>query len=331
MKSEVEKHRQKLYAPVVIPTCNRYQHLKECVESLASCTYAEETELYISVDYPPNDNYVQGWKEVTEYVQSIRGFKNVHFWLQESNLGAGKNGTFLVNKVFEESDYLIFTEDDNVFAPAFLDYMNQMLIRFEKDPQVLSVSGFSLSNFQYSSKIFKSYTFMPWGNGKWKDKWNYLQSLNQPQIYEEYSKHLFKNIKLYLENKGLFCTYVTRLTREIHNQYMTDSTQSLLFYLLGCYSIYPTKSLVRNIGFDGSGLHCVQGPNDIHLDKIELDNELVFHYDDSEKIPVFRKSLFPIQEWVKKSSKLRNDPLTYLLYHFMGKEKYGEWRKRKGF
>lgn len=330
MEKDFTMEKGKIYAPVIIPTCNRYQHLKKCIESLAACTHAEDTELYISVDYPPNESYRQGWKEVKEYVQNIQGFKEVHLWLQDSNLGSGKNGTFLVDKVFEEHTYLIFTEDDNVFAPAFLDYMNKMLVRFEKDPRVLSISGFSLSNFHYSSKIYKSYTFMPWGNGKWKDKWYYLQGLDQPQIYEEYSKNIFKNIRLYFYNKGVFCGYVTRLTRRIHNYYMTDSTQTLLFYLLGCYSIFPTKSLVRNLGFDGSGIHCVRGPKDIHVDEIELDKELVFEYDASKKIPIYRKSHFPMQEWVKKSSKLRNDPLTYLLYHFMGKEKYGEWRKRKG-
>lgn len=41
------------YAPVIIPTLNRYVHLKRCVDSLAKCTHAPDTELIIGLDYPP--------------------------------------------------------------------------------------------------------------------------------------------------------------------------------------------------------------------------------------------------------------------------------------
>lgn len=50
----------KLLIPICIPTCNRYEHLKRCVESLSKCTLASETDLIISVDYPPSDKYVDG-------------------------------------------------------------------------------------------------------------------------------------------------------------------------------------------------------------------------------------------------------------------------------
>lgn len=319
----------KIYAPVIIPTCNRYQHLKKCIESLAACTHAEDTELYISVDYPPDEGYRQGWKEVKEYVQDIQGFKEVHLCLQDSNLGAGKNGSFLVDKVFEDHNYLIFTEDDNVFAPAFLDYMNEMLRRFEKDPKVYSIAGFSMINPQYSSKIYKSYTFIPWGNGKWRDKWYSLCNLKQTKVYEYYARKPLKIANLYFKNKWLFCVYVSHLIGEIHDSNMPDSIQSLLFHLLGYYSIVPTKSLVKNNGFDETGNACIKGaiPN---IDEIQLYEEPVFCYDSSIRIPISKELQFPIPKWVKKSSKFGQDPLTYILYYIMGKERYKEWREKKG-
>lgn len=42
------------YYPVLIPTLNRFQHFKECVESLAVCTHADKTELLIGLDYSPD-------------------------------------------------------------------------------------------------------------------------------------------------------------------------------------------------------------------------------------------------------------------------------------
>lgn len=40
------------FAPVIIPTLCRYEHFKECLESLSRCTWAEKTEVYIGLDYP---------------------------------------------------------------------------------------------------------------------------------------------------------------------------------------------------------------------------------------------------------------------------------------
>lgn len=40
-------------APILIPTLNRYEHLKRCVESLAKNKLAKESELVIGLDYPP--------------------------------------------------------------------------------------------------------------------------------------------------------------------------------------------------------------------------------------------------------------------------------------
>lgn len=79
----------KLLIPICIPTCNRYEHLKRCVESLSKCTLASETDLIISVDYPPSDKYVDGNEKIKKWLErGIEGFKSVQIFFQEKNLGA---------------------------------------------------------------------------------------------------------------------------------------------------------------------------------------------------------------------------------------------------
>ena len=51
------------YAPVIIPTMNRYNHFYACLESLERCTGSEHTDVYVALDYPPSEKYVDGWKE----------------------------------------------------------------------------------------------------------------------------------------------------------------------------------------------------------------------------------------------------------------------------
>ena len=53
-----------LYAPVVIPTLNRFEHFKQCLESLERCNNADKTEVYVALDYPPSDKYVEGGEKL---------------------------------------------------------------------------------------------------------------------------------------------------------------------------------------------------------------------------------------------------------------------------
>ena len=49
-------------APVIIGTLNRFEHFHDCLESLEKCTMADETDVYVALDYPPSEKYVEGWK-----------------------------------------------------------------------------------------------------------------------------------------------------------------------------------------------------------------------------------------------------------------------------
>lgn len=46
--------------PILIPTLDRYEHFKKCIESLAKNTHANKTELVIGLDYPPSEKYMDG-------------------------------------------------------------------------------------------------------------------------------------------------------------------------------------------------------------------------------------------------------------------------------
>lgn len=51
------------YAPVIIPTLNRYDHFIKCLESLEKCSGAEYTEVFVALDFPPSNKYIEGWKK----------------------------------------------------------------------------------------------------------------------------------------------------------------------------------------------------------------------------------------------------------------------------
>src|SRR5690554_1524032 len=83
--------KHEIFAPVFIPTLCRYQHFKRCVESLSRCTYAENTDLIIALDYPLTDNHWEGYRLIKEYLNDIKGFKSVRIFERNENFGAARN------------------------------------------------------------------------------------------------------------------------------------------------------------------------------------------------------------------------------------------------
>ena len=161
------------FYPILIPTLNRYEHFKICVESLARNTHADKTELVIGLDYPPSDKYMQGYLKIKEYVSTISGFAKITIIKHKTNVGAGGNIRSLREYGFKHYEAVISTEDDNEFSPCFLDYMNKMLKYYKNDKKISSICGYNnLGCYNLSSKqsILLSKDTSAWGLGLWKNK-----------------------------------------------------------------------------------------------------------------------------------------------------------------
>ena len=131
-----------VYAPIIIVTLNRYEHLKRCIESLQKNGWAKYTELYISVDYPADESHWEGYGKVREYLENgIEGFKKVFIYYQSVNLGGAENFMFLKRIIFQSYDRWIETEDDNEFSPCFIEFMDKGLELFKDDPDILYLCG----------------------------------------------------------------------------------------------------------------------------------------------------------------------------------------------
>lgn len=250
------------YYPVCIATLNRYEHFKECVESLAACTHADKTELVISLDYPPSEKYVEGWKKIKEYLPTIKGFGKVTIFEQNYNLGVGRNGNgaFLRRYVTGKYDAWIGIEDDNVFSPCFLDYMDKCLEKYKDDKSVFAISGYmqpidwgDLNKTESNVIHIQEYMGVL---GNWKNRIEIRETI-VPRDFLKYicssKKKLYK-----LRHKSLRDLYqlISWLRNNPSLDYPNDFTIACALKINDLCVISPVLSLVRNKGFDGSGLNC---------------------------------------------------------------------------
>lgn len=241
-----------IYYPVLIPTLNRYEHLKRCVESLAKNTHADKTELVIGLDYPPSDKYREGYEKVKTYVYTITGFAKVTIFEREKNYGPVKNYTALKEYVFQNFDAAISSEDDNEFSPCFLDFMDKILEKYKDDDMFTSVSGYLHPDYigVSSKKVILTKETNAWGMGHWKTKEMNIFSTNH---FKEVLTSISKSWKCFKAFPASFSMLIEMVKKEAD---WGDVRRTNTNILNGTYQIRPNISLCKNWGYDGSGLHC---------------------------------------------------------------------------
>ncbi len=242
------------YAPVLVLTCNRANHFKRCIESLERNDEAKETDLYIALDYPPNYTYLEGYKENEKYIcEHHFKFKNVIVLRRETNYGPGKNGREAIVEIAKKHDRYITTEDDNEFSPLFLNYMNQALEKYENNDKIIRVCSYlppiKTNDFLKDNEVFFYNGFTPYGTGNWlKKKPVSFRNVFFKEIFTTY-KHIRK---ICVEKDYLFelCIKMVREKKEWGDVLISTG---MIIKDLCC--VFPAKSLVRNHGFDGSGIN----------------------------------------------------------------------------
>lgn len=255
------------YAPIIITTLYRHEHFRRLVESLKRNSWAKYTDVYVSIDYPPAEKYRGGWSKICEYVDSgdFTAFASFNVIKQKKNLGAGLNYSILKNHVAEHYDRWISTEDDNEFAPNFIEYMDKCLDAYENDPSVIGVTGYS---YPISWDVSDGATCLRqninasmWGTGSWNTKWNPMVAYikrgetiaNIDRVVRErtYEKMIDASLREYI-------IAAVQPYKRLNRMLYCNSDIGVRAYLAvdDKYFISPVVSKVRNYGFDGSGVYC---------------------------------------------------------------------------
>lgn len=268
-------------APIIIPTLNRVNHLKRCIDSLKKNQYACDTDLIISVDFPPNESYIKGYEDVLSYLnKGVDGFRNVEIFFQERNrgpFGEGSNGYWLIEYASLKYDRFIFTEDDNEFSPYFLKYMNEYLTAYETHEKVMFVCAEGLGKTIIDKGVVKVHDFSAYGVGIWKEKYNRFFNLKRDDILYIASDTKFL-IRLAKDYKYLLFelqNYVLCRGRLFDGTIGEVPLVDIIFKLYNLYyekySIFlEGNSLVKNWGYDGTGVNC--GDNKMDISNVLLEN-----------------------------------------------------------
>lgn len=276
------------YAPVLIPTLNRYEHFKRCLESLERCTGADMTDVYVGLDYPPSDKYRKGWEKIDLYLkekEKMHCFKNLYVRRRDHNCGVGKpgsNGSLLLEEIKKVSDRYIESEDDNEFSPNFLVYMNKAFEMFKDNERIMCVSGYNHRELQNisSDSVYCSYDAPAYGLGFWCDKKKKYDKWTYENLLTEIKHKPIISLKMAFSYPRILNMAITMIKEKENYGDVRYATYNMFH---NTFCLCPTLSLSRNWGCDGSGLHSgfIEG-----IEKNEISSERDFAISEIEiKLP----------------------------------------------
>ncbi|MCQ2974663.1 MAG: glycosyltransferase [Bacteroidales bacterium] len=268
---------------------NRPIHTEKVLKSLIECNKSNNYDLIIFSDGAKNKESESEVLKVREICEKANGFKSIKLIKREKNIGLAQNIITGLNNAFSNYSQITVIEDDIKVSKGFLEYITAAL-EFYKNKNVLSISGYTPNikipqNYKNSTYIIKRNC--SWGWATWKEKWEII----------DWQVSDFKD---FIRDKNKIKKF---------NECGDDLTPMLLKQQIGqinswsirfCYSgfcnnlptVYPTKSLVENIGTDGSGTNVrnTKKYRTFSVENIDLQNFTDNIEQNSEILKTFRKT-----------------------------------------
>ncbi len=242
-------------APIVLFVYNRPWHTEQTLQALKQNKLAKNSILYVFADGCKDSSNKEEKRLVEEVRSVIRKGKwcgEVHIIESDENRGLADSIILGVTDIVNKYNKVIVLEDDIVTSNGFLAYMNDALDLYEKESNVMSVSGYM---FPHKKKLTESFFYgapFPWGWATWKRAWSSFNN-NADELYKKFEDEKKWNMFNKFGGKLLQKQLKSNVDGEIKTWYVKWHASLVSNHGL---TLYPGKSLVNNIGFDDSGVHC---------------------------------------------------------------------------
>lgn len=232
---------------------NRADKLRLCLESI---DLSRVGTLWIFCDGARNSRDLEAVENTRRIADEFAG-ENKRVILRPHNFGPPRNVITGLDEVFSQSDCCLILEDDCIVRREAYPYIGWALEHYRADARVYSVntmaplSGLAnrLAAFLVKSDVVAtSRIFAFWGWATWADRWKEFRGDLEPfrnpygraaATPMSYGTHIRWALERFEEGKvGAW-----------------DARLAVLTGHAGRLHLHPTRSMMRNIGFDGSGIH----------------------------------------------------------------------------
>lgn len=246
----MEQHNKK---PVALFVYNRPPVTAQTLNAIIQ--YRPET-LFVVSDGPKNsidDEYKVN--AVRELLASCEDLFNVVSLHREENVGCRQSMMTGLDWVFDQVDQCIILEDDCLPDRTFFDYCAQLLDRYQNCAEVMSIGGFRAEQLKFSGEYSYGFSKYPytWGWATWRRAVTGFRTALAHWSDEDATKWL----ESYL-GSGTYARYwAYKLSSAHRGADLWDYTWAYHCWRRGGLSVYPSVSMIKNIGFGPEGTSTV--------------------------------------------------------------------------
>lgn len=244
-----------VYAPILLFVYNRPDHTSQVIKSLLTNSLAEQSELFIYSDAARDEESREAVSEVRALIHQVNGFARITIIEREENWGLARSIIDGVTTRVKEFGRVIVLEDDLIVAPHFLTFMNDALEMYKDEPKVGHIQACEFFEDTTLPDTFLIKWIGSWGWATWERAWELFNPDGTALLEELEARKLTKEFDF---NHAYRFTRMLRRQIEGKNNSWAIRWNASLF-LKDVLSLNVGKSLVMNVGFDGSGTHCGGG------------------------------------------------------------------------
>jgi hypothetical protein len=241
-------------APIVLFCFNRPVHTLKTLLALKENDLAGESELFIYCDGPKenaSEENLNAIKEVRRIARSDKWCGKVTILESERNRGLANSVITGVTEIVNRFGRVIVLEDDLITSRYFLRFMNDGLLKYEDESNVISVAGYLYPVKKRMPETFFIKATPCWGWATWKRAWQLFNPDAKKLLNEIVDRDLTHEFDFYGTN------HYTQMLREL-TEGKLDSWALRWYasiFLADKLTLLPGVSLVENIGMDNSGTH----------------------------------------------------------------------------
>jgi hypothetical protein len=243
-------------SPIALFVYNRPVHTRRTVEALQKNDFAEQSNLVIFSDAPKSLKDAEAVNKVRDCIRHIDGFKSVTIIERETNFGLAHSIIDGVTRLCDECGRVVVLEDDIVTSPHFLRFMNDALDMYEHEDQVLHISGSTYPIEDMADETFFLRVPLCWGWATWHRAWrHFAKNSDVTSMFDEKMRANFN-----FNDSYHYWGQLEENAKGSINTWFVYWYATL--FLRNGLALFPGRSLVKNIGMDGSGVHC--GVSDVY-------------------------------------------------------------------
>jgi len=236
-----------------------FTRVEQTAEVFHEIKKARPSKLYLYQDGPRPDkpDDIERIAKCRELVLSIDWECEVFTKFQKKNYGCDPSEFNAIKWMFENEEYGIILEDDDVPSQSFFKFCKELLERYKNDTRINMICG--MNNTGVSTHIDESYLFTQkgsiWGWATWK---RVIDTWDGEYKWLENKKDVLR-LKDAINDNALFRKFLKvarfhKLTGKPHYESINAASMYLNYRL----NIVPKYNMITNIGLGLDATHNVK-------------------------------------------------------------------------